>query len=115
MLDSACSTDNNGPGSDLDCFEMFPLNLWQQTDKFMVIETYPEALDGGQHRQQLPLDQEMQEDYTYSEINAELDEKINAETPSDIDLENNIPFGHFIEYHPTLNGIWFWTELSLNI
>jgi len=78
----------------------------------MVIDTHPEAPDGSQHRQQSPLDQEMQEDYTDLEIDAELDEEIDAEIDADIDLEHNIPFGHFIEYHPTLNGMWFWAQLE---
>jgi hypothetical protein len=73
----------------------------------MAIE---EPADGISHRQHSPSDQEMQDDCADSEIDAlaELDEEIDAEITSDIDSEHDVPFGHFIEYHPTLNGTQLW-------
>jgi hypothetical protein len=53
----------------------------------MVFDASVEASDEGHLGQQLPL---------------------TPESPgSDSGEENTIPHGHFIEYHPTINGTWF--------
>ena len=101
MVDSGPTADNDGPGSDLDRSEILPPDFWQPADEFMAVEEPP---DGVQHGWQSPSDQDMQDDHADSEIDAEFDEEIDTEIASDIDSGHDVPFGHFIEYHPTLNG-----------
>lgn len=83
-LSSETNTDNanqhSGP-------EGLLLGTGELVDEAMAFGINIEASDEGHLGQQLPLTPEL--------------------PGSDSSKENAIPPGHFIEYHPTINGMWF--------
>jgi hypothetical protein len=90
-LSSKTNTANADPNSGL---EGLLLGTGELVDETMAFDVNIEASDEGHLGQQLPLAPELPGSDSGKE-------------------ENTIPQGHFIKYHPTINGTWFFIRCDI--